>query len=65
MINIIRTLIGMEKQVSKQGMICVSARELEIIFPCTTQCLTPLMKNKRHVSRSNTSILGLTCCCCC
>lgn len=61
MIKIIRALIGMKKHASKQGMICVSAQELQLIFLRTTQRLNPLMKNKRQVSRSNASILGLTC----
>lgn len=38
MINIIRELIGMKKHMNKQGMICVSAQELELILPRTTQC---------------------------
>lgn len=32
---------------------------LELIFTRTTQHLKPLMKNKRQLSRLNTSILGL------
>lgn len=52
MFETIRALIGVDKDVSKQGIICVSARDMELISH-RIQRLISSMKNKRQVSRQN------------